>query len=62
MTNSLGQMLTAMLQQKGIERDNYDAISRAVYRSLLCITKQMELGQEFEMPNGDTFKKVFSLD
>lgn len=58
MTNSLGQLLTAKLQEKGIFKSDYATISKAVYESLHEIDNQIDKGECFTMPNGNEYAKT----
>lgn len=59
MTNSLGALLTSLLQLKGISSDNYQVISDAVYSSLTEIDLQMNTGDVLELPRGSCLTKTF---
>ena len=59
MTNSLGALLTALLQEKGIYSDDYYKISDAVYSALTNIDLQMNVGDVIELPRGSCLIKTF---
>lgn len=59
MTNSLGQLLIALLQKEGICDDNYGKLAEAVYHSLKNINDQMNVGDVIELPNGACLTKTF---
>ena len=57
MTDSLGTLLTAKLQEKGIYQDDYHRISTAVYDALHEIDEQVEPDSWITMPNGNSYIK-----
>jgi hypothetical protein len=59
MTNSLGALITALLQEKGICSDDYYKISDAVYSSLTEIDLQMNVNDVLELPRGSCLTKTF---
>ena len=61
MTNSLGQLLTAKLQLKGIFTDDYEKIATAVYDSLHEIDMQVEKYEWFIMPMGNEYQKITNI-
>ena len=61
MTNSLGQLLTAKLQEKGICASDYETISRAVYGSLAEIDGQVGKGECLTMPSGNEYTKTSEI-
>ena len=61
MTNSLGQLLTAKLQRKGICTEDYEKIASAVYDSLHEIDMQVDKLEWFIMPNGNEYQKITNI-
>ena len=61
MTNSLGALLTAKLQDRGIYPNDYDELSLAVYCSLDEIDSQVLKGESISMPVGNEYKKMTSF-
>lgn len=59
MTDSLGSLLTAYLQEAGICSDDYQKISKIVYDSLDKIDQQMKTGEFLTFPRGNIFTKTF---
>ncbi len=52
MTNFIGTLLTAMLQERGICADDYYKLSDAVTNALCDLAEQMDENDCVQLPNG----------
>ena len=58
MTDSLGSLLTAYLQEADICADDYYKISTVIFNALHEIDKQIKVGEYLVFPNGDRYLKI----
>ena len=55
---AIAQRLTYLLVGKGL---NYNDLSEIVYGAFNQISKETNIGDWIELPNGDTFTKTFQI-
>ena len=61
MTNSLATLLVGMLQDRGICKDDYATLEKAVSDSLYQLNRMIKVGESVSFPNGVLYTKDATL-